>query len=162
MWRFIKKWWFLQNLRNAITFHTSQQSMEKLHGGGKVLLTQDFFIIGTDAYPGLAIRSVKRFYPILWWRRGGQDEKKIKKRVIEYNEIFEVCVKEGYINMQPTEGSVPMPSTATPLADSICGWWGLLQNILKKYYLAWSVIVIPFLIGIFSSPFFKNIIKIFE
>ncbi|MFH1161858.1 MAG: hypothetical protein V1696_01090 [Candidatus Jorgensenbacteria bacterium] len=157
MWRFIKKWWVLQHLRKEIAFHTGQQPIEKLSSGGKILPTQDFFIKGTDAYPGLAKKSVKRFSWILWWRKK-ENMEKLKKRIHEYNEIFEVCVKESYIEMQQMDIGLIMPSTATPLADSIHGWWGLLQNVLKKYNLAWTVIVIPILLGAFGSPYLKAVL----
>ncbi len=161
MWRFIKKWWILENLREKIAFHTVQQPIEKLSYGGKVLLTQDFFIKGTDQHLGIASKSVRRFSWILWWRKKENTEK-LKKRIQEYNEIFEICVKEGYIEIQYMgDGIQQMPSTATPLADNINGWFGLLQAILKNYYLAWTIIIIPLLVLFLGQSFWKNIIKVF-
>jgi hypothetical protein len=162
MWRTIEKWWLLEHLRKAIAFHTKQQPVGRLSGGGKILLTQDFFITGTDTYPGLAKKSLKRFSWILWWRKKENTEK-LKGRIHEYNQIFEICEKEGYIEMQLMEDGSYMPSTATPLADKINGWFGLLQGLLERYYLAWTVIVIPLLLGIYSSSFLKELInKIFR
>jgi len=155
MIRFIKKWWLLRNLRKAISLHTNFSTIESLAMGKMVLLSQPFFIKGTDDYPGLVYKSLHRFSWILWWRKK-DNPKKLKKRIQEYNEIFEVCVKESYIEMRSTEkGS--MPSTATPLADEISGILGLLQGLLSRYRLAWTVIIIPLIVGILSSPIFKKL-----
>lgn len=155
MMRFIKKWWLLRHLRRAISLHTNFTPIEKLAMGNKVLLSQQFFIVGTEQYPGLAHKSLHRFSWILWCRKKDNPER-LKKLIHEYNDIFEVCVKEDYIEMRQTEKGL-MPSTATPLADEISGIWGLLQGILSRYRLAWTVIIIPLIVGILSSPLFKRL-----
>ena len=102
--------------------------------------------MGTKDYPGLAYKSLRRLSWILWSRKK-ENLEKLKALIQEYNDIFEVCVKENYIEMKTTEKGL-MPSTATPLADEISGILGLLQGLLSRYRLAWTVIIIPLIIGI--------------
>jgi len=147
MWRIIKKWWLLQQLDKAIALHSEKESIERLSSGGKVLLTRSFFVVGTDDYVGIARKSAERFSWILWQRKNNPE--RLKKRIREYNTLFESCVKDGYIYMQPTEGGVPMP-TPTNTADDVHGWFGLIQLLGNKFTVVWGIItaVITFLIGL--------------
>ncbi len=160
MWKFIRKWWLLQQLDKEITRHSIKAPAKQLSSGREVLLSQGFFIAGSPIhpkYPGIAQKSVRRFSSILRWRRKDSADK-LKKRIHEYNNIFKSCVKEGYITMEPTEViRYELPSVANPLADNIHGWLGLLQALLLKYYLAWTVIVIPFILGIYGSSYIKQL-----
>lgn len=158
MWRTIKKWWLLQQLYKAISFHSGKESIETLAQGKRVLMTQNFFILGKEEYPGIAQKSVKRFSKILWWRRK-DNPKKLKKRIDEYNALFEACIDEGYIKVKETDSGTPMPTT-THLADGIHGWFGLLQALLSKYYFAWTLIIIPLLLGAYGLPKIKEIISL--
>lgn len=155
MIRFIKRWWLLKNLRKATLLHTSFNSVENLAMGKKVLLAQHFLIVGAEKYPGLAYKSLHRFSWILWYRRKDNPEK-LKRRIQEYNDILEVCRKEGYIEIKQTEKG-PMLSADTSLADKISGPSGLLQELLSRYHLAWTLIIIPLILGILGSSIFKRI-----
>lgn len=166
MIRFIKKWWFLENLRKEINRHSSFQSLENLSMMRHVLLSPYFFISNDPRkqhpeFPGLAYKAVRRFKWIMPWRFW-YDEKKLKKRIQEYNDIFTVCTKEGYIEMIDTEEKngtkIKMPSVATPMADKISGVFGLTQGILERYNSVWTIIFIPiitFLAGIFIHRLLK-------
>lgn len=168
MIRFIKKWWFLENLRKEINRHSSIQSIENLSMMRHVLLSPYFFISNDPRqkhpkYPGLAYKAVRRFRWILPWRFR-YNENKLKKRIQEYNDIFTICVKEGYIEMTETEEKdglkMKMPSVATPMADKISGIFGLLQGILERYNSVWTIIFIP-IITFIAGVFLNNFIKFF-
>lgn len=149
---FIKKWWLLKNLRQEINRHSGFQSLEDVSSGREVLLSSQFFIAGKKdlpQYPGLAEK-------FLWCRKKYKPDK-LKRRIKEYNDIFKVCVEEGYIKMIKTEKG-DMPSTATSKAHKLNGYIGLLQGILEEYLYAWTVILIPLFIGIYGSSILKTLI----
>ena len=151
MIRFIKKWWLLECLCKEILRHSEKQSNEEVSAGREVLLSSQFFIAGREdlpEYPGLAEK-------FLWWK-GKYKPNKLKRRIKEYNDIFKICVKEGYIEMIETKKGL-MPSTATPKADSINGWFGLIEGLLSKYHSVWLIIV-SLVTGIIASPFLRNLI----
>ena len=159
MWLFIRKWWVLKWLRIEIRRHTQLTPIEQLEAGKVVLLTQRFFISGRPdlpQYPGIADRSVRRFCSVLWWRRKGNVLKR-KHRIIEYNDMYNSLVQEGYIVMKPVTGGGEMPSVANQLADNLYGWWGLSEAILTKYKASWTILIIPLLFGMWGSPYLKNI-----
>jgi hypothetical protein len=142
MWLFIRKWWFLQQLRKKINLHTSKASLKDISLGSSVLLTVPFFITGTTEYPGLAFKSVRRFSSILRWRKKA-DENKLKKRIHEYNSMLNSLLADDYIMEVTGSDGNKYPSVATPKADGIHGLFGLVQAILEKYNLAWTFIVLP-------------------
>jgi hypothetical protein len=166
MWKFIKKWWFLKHLSKEIAKHTCIASVENLSRGNAVLLSQQFFIVGTKEYPGLAMKSIHRFSWILRWRIK-YNEKTLKKRIQEYNDIFNVCVEEGYIIMKEVNKygilvKEKMPSTATSKYDKINGIMGLFNAILKEYDSVWKNILLPiitFVLGIVWSSNLLSSIK---
>jgi len=149
MGRFIKKWWLLENLRKEINRHSEKQSLEEVSTGRVVLLSKRFFIAGRKdlpEYPGLAEKS---FWRKGWFKKKYSDNE-LKRRIQEYNDIFDVCVKEDYIEMTQTSKGF-MPSIATPKADKISGVFGLLEGILSEYKSVWTMVIIPiiaFLIGL--------------
>jgi hypothetical protein len=148
MWRLIRKWWFLQQLEAAIALHTGKASVEEILSGKTVLLTQEFFIKGTDKYPGIALKPVGRFSWILFWRRWESPEK-LKGRIHEYNNFFKYWIEEKYIEMQQTARGIHMPAT-TYLADDVHGWFGLIQLLGNKFAVPWGIIsaIITFFIGL--------------
>ncbi len=167
--RFIKKWWFLESLRKEINRHSSFQSIEDLSMMRQVLLSPYFFISNdprkkNPTYPGLAYKSVRRFRWVLPWRFF-YNQNKLKKRIQEYNDILNICVKEGYIEMTETEEKdgtkMKMPSVATPMADKISGFLGLMQGILERYNSVWTIIFIP-IITFLAGVFLNYLIKIFN
>jgi len=151
---FIKRWWLLEKLRKEIKIHSSFQPVEDLASGKAVLLSSQFFLANDPSkkhpeHPGLVYKSV-------FGKLKKGNEKKLKRRIQEYNDIFEVCVKEGYIEMIKTVKGA-MPSTATPKAHSISGWFGLLQGILSKYSYVW-IIIWTLIITIIGSAFGKKLL----
>lgn len=165
MIRFIKKWWILKNLDKAIFDHTNEQPTIKITMGTKVSVIIPFFISGREdlpEYPGLAEKSVYRFSlifcrkkdiknKILYLRKKNKNEKKLKKRINEYNRIIEECEKEGFIKIEETkEGQI---ATFEEKAYKIEGLAGLLQGILSRYSRIWTIIgsiigiIISFFIG---------------
>jgi len=152
MWKFIKKWWLLENLRKEISRHTRHCSIEELSMGETVLLAQSFFIADKrEDHLGLAYKSIRRFSWILWWRKKDNLEK-LKRRIQEYNDIFQKCIEGGYIRMQQTEKGL-MPIT-TSLADNISGPTALIQEIIKRYYYVWIIIIIQILFPLIKKLLF--------
>ena len=78
-------------------------------------------------------------------------------QTLEYNDMYNSLVQEGYIVMKPVTGGGEMPSVANPLADNLYGWWGLSEAILTKYKASWTILIIPLLFGMWGSPYLKNI-----
>lgn len=146
MWRLIKKWWLLKQLDKAIALHTEKSTLADLSAGGKVLLTQSFFIHGNDKYKGIARKSAERFSWILRWRK--HDEYRLKKKIRQCNALFESCVKDGYIEIQIVQGQPMLALTNT--ADDIHGLFGLIQLLSSKFTIAWGVIasIATFIIGL--------------
>jgi hypothetical protein len=157
---FIKKWWLLENLRKEINRHSGFQTLEEVSSGRKVLISRHFFIAGNkekSQYPGLAEKS------FWWWKKKYKySEDELKKRIQEYNDIFEVCIKEGFIEIIEGEKSgqkIELPSVATPKAYEISGWFGLFEGILEKYKSVWTMIFLPivtFVLGLI----FRSIINL--
>lgn len=164
MWWFIRKWWFLKQLRKAISHHTSFASLDDISRGAAVLLTESFFIVGKQNYPGIAEKSIKRFSCILWWRKR-INEKRLKKRIHEYYDMYNALLEDRYIvkvKGKGEAGEIEVPTTATAKADSIYGIFGLLQAILTNYYLAWIMVVGPIItliIGAYNSVYVKGVIN---
>src|SRR3990167_6384879 len=138
MWLFIRKWWVLEQLRKAISHHTSFASLDDISRGGAVLITEHFFIVGKENYPGIAEKAVKRFSKILCWREK-IDEKKLKKRINEYYNMFKTLVADQYITIVKAENGMEVPTIVNPKADNIHGIMGLLQALLLNYLLAWTI-----------------------
>lgn len=154
---FIKKWWLLENLRKEISRHSGYQSIEELSAGRKVLVSQQFFISGRKdlpEFPGLAEKS-------FWmWRNKKYNEKELKQRIQEYNDICEVCIKEGLIEISQTVKG-PMLSCTTPSADKISGWFGLLEGLLSQFNRVWTLII-TVLTTIISSKIISSIWGLFK
>ncbi len=154
MWYRIKMWWLLRHFGKQITTHTLEQTREYISSGGVILSTQTFFIDGTDAWPGLARKALKRFSPILWWRRK-DNQKKIKKKIAEHNDIFDSCVKEKYISLQmarSSNGVTALTPVKGELYDESRGFAGLIQVVGKKFPMVWVFIgwIITVIIGVLA------------
>jgi len=153
---FIKKWWLLENLRREIYRHSGYQSLEEVSAGREVLLSPQFFIAGRKdlpQYPGLAEK-------FLWWKWKYKPDK-LKKRIKEYNDIFKVCIEEGYVKMIKTSEGF-MPSTATSKAFKISEIPGLLEALLSEYKSVWTMIIFPivsFILGVLWSPNLKSLLE---
>lgn len=138
MWYRVKMWWFLREFGKQIKLHTLLEPRENLSVGGVITSTSNFFIYGNDEWPGLARRK-------FWWRMDYCDEA-IKRRVVEYNDIFISCVNEGYIHVESwvTDGKKIM-NALDPVRgenyDESRGLVGLVQVAAKKFPLFWSAIV---------------------
>lgn len=47
----------------------------------------------------------------------------------------------------------------TSKGDDFATWFGLLEGLLTSYKLTWTIIIIPFVVGIISSPYFHAFIS---
>ena len=137
----IKKWWFLRQVNKHIRLHTLKEPLESIAKGQRVLLNREFLIVGTDGYPGIARNSLRRFSWILWWRRKANPER-LKKKIAEYNDIFEACLRDHYLEYVPVVGG-SMPAKG-PLYDDVYGFSGLIELLggKRRFYLSvvWGVI----------------------
>ncbi|KKR13345.1 MAG: hypothetical protein UT43_C0046G0010 [Parcubacteria group bacterium GW2011_GWC1_39_29] len=151
MWRLIKKWWFLQRLEEAIALHTGKAPIEDILLGRSVLLSQEFFIYGTDKYPGIVFRLLGRFSWLLFWRKH-EDPEKLNRRIHEYNNYLKYWLENNYIEMRKIEknGQTGFMPITTHLADDIHGWFGLIQLTKDKLPAPWMIVtsVVAFLIGL--------------
>lgn len=138
MWHRIKMWWLLQDFGKQISTHTSEQTREYVSPGQFIVLSREFFIDGTDKWPGLARRSSKRFSKILFWRKKDKPEG-IKKRIIDYNDILDSCIKEKYISLQESKSGTHL--LKGDLYDEARGWAaGFIQVVGKKFPATWAFI----------------------
>lgn len=142
MWYRIKMWWFLKQFGKQLTTHTLLEPREKLSVGGVITSSSNFFIDGTDEWPGLARRSSKRFSKILWWRRR-DNLNKIKKRIVEYNDIFASCIREKYISCKTWQQNgqvlIALEPVKGDLYDESRGIAGLIQVVGKKFPAFWAL-----------------------
>jgi len=158
MWYRIKMWWFLKEFGKQLNLHTLLQ--EDLSVGKVITSTSDFFIEGNDEWPGLAKRSSKRFSKILWWRKKNNPEK-IKKRILEYNDIFISCINDGYIRSEIWQEVGQKLVATNPikghLYDESRGIAGLVQVVGKKFPAMWAFIgwIITVIIGVLAYIFKK-------
>jgi hypothetical protein len=136
----VKKWWFLRQVDKNIRLHTLKSSLEDIAKGGRVLLGREFLIVGTDEYPGIARKSLRRLSWILWWRRR-ENTKKLKKRIAEHNDIFDSCLRDHYLEYKETMGG-PMVAKG-PLYDDVQGFAGLIELLgnKRRFYLSiiWAI-----------------------
>lgn len=141
-------------LRRMSIRHTQVQTVDFVLSGKRIGLTRNFFV------EEVAKKSLERFSRFLWWKKKYNQEK-LKKRVNEYGLLIDSCLrgvdgKEKYIEsitgIDAQNNRVEGISVA-PLADEIHGWMGFLQAVLIKYKVAWTIAIIPLLVGIFGSPY---------
>lgn len=164
MWYRIKMWWFLKEFGKQIKLHTRlslESGREDIVWKGVVIsLTRGFLIKGNDEWPGLAECSLKRFSFILRWRKK-INQNKINKKILEYGDIFDSCVKEKYISISKGiyEGDGDKTNIDLPikgeLYDESRGLAGLIQIVAKKFPLTWVFIgwIITVIIGILAYIF---------
>ena len=156
MWLLIKKWWLLQNLDREITRHSIQSEIHELAQGQKVLLTRQFFIVGTESYPGIANKFAGRFN--LPCRKFSPD--KLKKKIHKYNILFDSCVDDGYIAMTQTPSGASMP-IITNSAYKIHGFAGLIQLLGQQFSNLWYLVgvLVAFFVGKYWDNFVSYILK---
>jgi len=153
MINYTNKWWLLRCLRRAEKIHSTRGSAD----GNRVLLSQRFFIQGNtqpDHWNGLANKYNKyvwfRLSWLLWWKKE-YGEKKLKEKVNNYNDIYEVCIDQGFINSDKIMG---YPTVSTSKAYNIRSFpFGYFQGFLEEYNQVWLAVgaicgmVITFLLG---------------
>lgn len=142
MVNYTKKWWLLGCLRRAEKIHSTRGS----NTGRPVLISQDFFIEGDAEWPGLAHKyspyprfRLERIFAF-WKKEYGHF--KLKEKINEYNDIYRVCLEEGYIKKEkitrkdPSGSDVMLefPTVSNQKAYRIRGFpLGYLQGLLSGY-----------------------------
>lgn len=157
MVNYTKKWWLLGCLRRAEKIHSTTGSAT----GHRVLVSQKFFIEGNTEWLGLAHKSSPytqlRFSRIfLFWKKE-YSAYKLKTRINDYNDIYEVCFRDGYIIK---EKDTNFPSVSTPKAYKIRGFpLGYFHGLFEEYDKVWIHIITIFIaltvaiIGLIDSFF---------
>lgn len=152
MINYTKKWWLLGCLRRAEKIHSTRGS----NTGDRVLISQAFFIKGDTEWPGLAHKYNPyvrfRLSRLIFWKKE-YDEFKIKEKINEYNDIYEVCFQEGYIGK---DQHTNFPSVSTSSAYRIRGFpLGYFQGLFSEYEKVTTTLItiigliISFLVGTF-------------
>lgn len=152
MINYTKKWWLLGCFRRAMRIHSTTGS----NTGRRVLLSQLLFIEGDQNWPGLANKFNKyiRFRPSwLWFWKKEFNETKLKRNRYNYHELYEVCVKEGYIGREKGVDGNDWPTIATPKAHRISGLLGYFNGLIEEYPRVWLAVgaLILALIGLIGS-----------
>jgi len=177
MINYTKKWWLLGCHRRAERIHSTRGSAD----GKPVLLSQEFFITGNidkepvDKWYGLAnkypgkVSGEKKYryvrFRLSWlkfWEKE-YDEEKLKVMKNNYWNIYETCVKEGYITktqgVKIVDGKniiMEFPTTCNPKSYNIRGFpLGYFQGLFLTYDKVWIAIG-ALIIAIIGSTFFAN------
>ncbi len=132
-------------------------SIKEIRDGRKVVLSPSFFITGNDPngpdpWNGLA-NKFNKYARIRFSRLNGKEysEAELKKKMHEYNELFETLVQERFIKFVPGDDGTLRPSTNTLRANRIRGFpLGYLQGLLMRYDRTWlsAGAILAFLIGL--------------
>lgn len=149
MIRFIKKWWLLRKLYRDTLGHDILQPDDFLLQGSRNAVARDEFV------KWIAKESVHRYRWILW-RRFWNNSEKLRRRIREYNSILESLDSDGRIQKLKAKGDSRVFIQTTPQGDDSLGLISLLQELLAKYYLAWTGIIFPLLVGIFGHAILKE------
>lgn len=154
MINYTKKWWLLGCHRRAERHISTTGSND----GGRVLISQDYFINGLGEHKGL----INKFSPyvrfrlswFLFWEKEYSDAKlKIKRHA--YNDLYEVCVREGYISKEKVEVT-EFPTVANDKAYNISGFpFGYLQGLFQTYDKVWWA-VITIVVALIGSAYFAS------
>lgn len=133
MINYTKKWWLLGCFRRAMRKHSIGGSNE----GKRVLLSQDFFIKGDNGWRGLANKYNKYviFRPswLLFWKKEFS-EKRLRTNRYNYDELYEVCVREGFIGKETGSDGREWPTVATSFANRIRGFpLGYFNGLFEEY-----------------------------
>jgi hypothetical protein len=149
-------WWLLREFGKQIKLHTLLSSHEHVRLGIAIDSSRDFFLDGTDEWPGLARRKAKRFSRILWWRKKDNPDR-IKAKLVSYNDLFDSCVKEGYIIYTASINDRQFTSKG-PLYDESRGLAGLIQVAGKKFPLVWALFawIITVIIAVIATYIAKK------
>ena len=95
MWRPIRKWWLLKELRNESRRHGVEKlSLKELYFNNRHTISRPDFIDQTVG------KSIERLSWVLRWRKKG-NENKSKKRAQEYNSIFDELIRQHFIHVEP-------------------------------------------------------------
>ncbi len=140
MWKFIKKWWFLQRLEFQINYHTGKSELENILSGRTVFSSKGFFIDGTSKYPGIAKRPLGKFFSWLLFWRWVERKEHYKRRVHKYMKFFNQWEEKKYIEMikiQKNQHITHMPNL-TFKGEDAHGLFGLIELLLERYPLVSS------------------------
>ena len=147
--RLIKKWWFLRQLHKDCLGHVANQPYETIKRGQDIGVSDEAFI----TY--LANKSLKRLWLILLWRLR-KNPKKLNKRTREYYALTTSCIDKKYIT--PFSRNNQRFVKVSPLGEDFLGFFPLLQKLLSEYYLAWTILIIPLLVGIYGSQPLRGLV----
>lgn len=93
MRRLIRKWWLLRELRKDCKGHNILLSVEALLHNIKHSVSRP------DLLSYIGKKSIERFSWILLWRKK-ENQLKLKKRIDEYNSIYDESINEGLIHVE--------------------------------------------------------------
>ena len=153
MINYTKKWWLLGCHYRAERVCSTKGSND----GNRVLVSKNLFIEGdTIGNKGLIHKynSYVRFrfsYLIFWKKEYNEVQLKLKR--FTYNNVYDICKKEGYITTdQGKQGDnlIDFPTVINPKAYNIRGFpLGYFQGLAKNYDKMWLAVgaIIVALIG---------------
>lgn len=166
MKRLIRKWWLLRELRKDCNGHVMTLDVGALQCNAKYVVAREALVLH------VAKKSLTRFSWILWWRKK-EDSVKLKKRINDYNSIFDSCIredlviieKEGVLKDQKT-GEILNPAgrpffRTTDLGDDYISQFfykTFLDNAYAKAIIIGLITaIITTFVGIYVKQIFKDI-----
>ena len=163
MINYTKKWWLLGCHRRAERFYSVTRNTRR------TLIDQVAFIEGytegNKIYKGLMHKYNPfvrfRLSHIIWWKKEyGEEELRIKRNT--YHDIYEVCMREGYIvreKHKQDEKEVEFPTTSNPKAYNIRGFpLGYFQGLGKTHDKVWFAIG-AIIVALIGSSLFNKYVK---
>jgi hypothetical protein len=148
MWKLIRKWWFLQRLEDQILLYTGKENSETIFArrGGPTLSSDDFFIKGTQEWPGIASRPLGKYLSWLLFWRWCENRERYNRRIYEYMDFLKYWKEKSYIDYAKIiQSNGNMIQTNMPhltsKADDIHGLVGLLELIQQTYPLTWGAML---------------------
>ena len=137
MIRFIKEWWVVRRLYKECLANAANQSEDFLLNNGKVLVRRSSF--------------VKRLADIVGQFALATSP---KETFAELNSLIDAAVADGYINTGDKEIFI----RTTVKGDNFYGYVPLTEGLLTQYKAAWTLAIIPLIVGILGSPLVKTAI----
>ncbi len=146
-----KKWWLLWKLRERCYTHSKEQPLEVLTNN------QSTYDYRNDFVDWIARCSLSRWSGILRWRKKS-DPEKLKEMVRYYNPLINSCIKDCYIEITSKDGKEYIRISSD--GEEFLGFIPFLQVLLSKYYLAWTIIIVPLIIGAYGSYQIHSLINL--
>ena len=158
MINYTKKWWLLGCHRRAEKFYSVTRN------SSRSLIAENFFIEGGKEgdknYKGL-IHKYNPFirfrlsHLIFWEKEYSEEQLRVKKHI--YYNLYEICVKEGYITKEKHKKDgkeVEYPTVANDKAYNISGFFpGYFSGLFLTYNKVWIAIG-ALIVALIGSRFF--------